>query len=44
MFAGLKLFGIFGLIIGPIAVVILTACHRANVFRDIGRYVKYGGR
>jgi len=44
MFAGLQLFGILGLIIGPVLVVVLTACHRAHVFRDIGRYVKYGGR
>ncbi|MFC4596924.1 sporulation integral membrane protein YtvI [Cohnella hongkongensis] len=44
MFAGLQLLGIAGLIIGPIAVVLLTACHRANVFRDIGRYVKQGSR
>ncbi|MFB9278003.1 sporulation integral membrane protein YtvI [Cohnella cellulosilytica] len=44
MFAGLKLLGIVGLIVGPIVVVVLTACHRANVFRDIGRYVKYGSR
>ncbi|WP_373229455.1 sporulation integral membrane protein YtvI [Cohnella sp.] len=44
MFVGLKLLGIFGLIIGPIIVVILMACHRANVFRDIGKYIKYGTR
>jgi sporulation integral membrane protein YtvI len=44
MFVGLKLFGILGLIIGPILVVVATACHRANVFRDIGKYVKYGNR
>ncbi|XID95660.1 sporulation integral membrane protein YtvI [Paenibacillaceae bacterium WGS1546] len=39
MFAGLKLFGVLGLLIGPFVVVVLTACHRANVFRDIGKYV-----
>lgn len=44
MFVGLKLFGIFGLILGPISLIIITACHRANVFRDIGKYVKYGRR
>jgi sporulation integral membrane protein YtvI len=44
MFVGLKLFGIFGLILGPITVVVLTACHRANVFRDIGKYIKFGHR
>jgi sporulation integral membrane protein YtvI len=44
MFVGLKLFGILGLIIGPITVVVLTACHRANVFRDIGKYIQFGIR
>ncbi len=44
MFVGLQLFGIFGLIIGPILVVVLTACHRANVFRDLGKYIQYGNR
>jgi len=44
MFVGLKLFGILGLLIGPIAMVVLAACYRAHVFRDIGRYVKYGHR
>lgn len=44
MFVGLKLFGIFGIILGPISLVVLTACHRANVFRDIGTYIKYGRR
>jgi len=42
MFVGLKLFGILGLILGPVTVVVLMACHRANVFRDIGKYIKYG--
>nr|WP_306220543.1 sporulation integral membrane protein YtvI [Cohnella sp. WQ 127256] len=44
MFVGLKLFGIFGLILGPITLVVITACQRANVFRDIGKYIKYGRR
>lgn len=44
MFAGLKLFGIIGLIAGPVIMVVLTACHRANVFRDIGKYIMHGGR
>lgn len=42
MFVGLQLFGIAGLIVGPILMVVLAACRRAHVFRDIGRYVKYG--
>lgn len=44
MFIGLKLFGIFGLIIGPVTVVVLTACHKAGVFRDIAKYIHYGSR
>ncbi|WP_245987752.1 sporulation integral membrane protein YtvI [Cohnella lupini] len=44
MFIGLKLFGIFGLIIGPIIVVVLMACHRANLFRDLAKYIQYGSR
>ncbi|MFC5531257.1 sporulation integral membrane protein YtvI [Cohnella yongneupensis] len=44
MFIGLKLFGIFGLIIGPVTVVVLTACKRAGVFRDIAKYIRYGAR
>ncbi|WP_342576592.1 sporulation integral membrane protein YtvI [Paenibacillus sp. FSL M8-0142] len=43
MFIGLKLFGILGLIIGPIALVILDAFHRAHVFRDLRNYI-IGGR
>ncbi|WJH34727.1 sporulation integral membrane protein YtvI [Paenibacillus sp. CC-CFT747] len=42
MFVGLKLFGVFGLIIGPVTLVILSAFHRANVFRDIYRYILHG--
>lgn len=44
MFVGLKLFGILGLLIGPFIAVVLTACHRANVFRDIAKYIRYGNR
>jgi sporulation integral membrane protein YtvI len=42
MFVGLNLFGIFGLILGPVTVVVLMACHKANVFRDIGKFIKIG--
>lgn len=42
MFVGLKLFGVIGLIAGPVTLVVLTAFHRANVFRDIRSYVLYG--
>lgn len=44
MFVGLKLFGFLGLIVGPVAIVVLMACHRANVFRDIGRFIIRGGK
>lgn len=39
LFVGLKLFGVLGLIIGPVTVVILLALHRANVFRDIWKFI-----
>ncbi|QHT60129.1 sporulation integral membrane protein YtvI [Paenibacillus lycopersici] len=42
MFVGLKLFGVLGLIIGPVSLVILTAIHRANVFRDLYAFVVRG--
>ena len=41
MFIGLNLFGVLGLIIGPVSLIILTAFHNANVFKDIHEhYVK----
>ncbi|MEX2461966.1 MAG: sporulation integral membrane protein YtvI [Paenibacillaceae bacterium] len=40
MFIGLKLFGVLGLIIGPVSLIILTSFHNANVFKDIMLYVK----
>lgn len=42
VFVGLKLFGVLGLIIGPIALVLGFAFHRADVFRDIRRYIVHG--
>ncbi|MGG4034158.1 sporulation integral membrane protein YtvI [Paenibacillus cisolokensis] len=39
MFAGLQLLGVPGLIVAPIALVFVTALHRANVFRDLIRYI-----
>jgi sporulation integral membrane protein YtvI len=47
LFIGLKLFGFFGLILGPVVVVILMALYRANVFVDTWKYIKgetIGGR
>lgn len=40
LFVGLKLIGFLGIIIGPVAVVILLALHRAQVFRDIWKFIK----
>jgi sporulation integral membrane protein YtvI len=42
VFVGLKLFGVLGLIIGPIGLVLGFAFHRADVFRDIRRYIVQG--
>jgi len=44
MFVGLKLFGFLGLIVGPFTIIVLTACYRAKVFRDIGRFIIHGGK
>ncbi len=42
MFVGLKLFGVLGLIIGPVSLVILSAIHRANVFKDLYFFIMKG--
>lgn len=42
IFVGLKLFGFFGLIIGPVLLVIAFSLHRADVFRDLRRFIKHG--
>jgi sporulation integral membrane protein YtvI len=42
VFVGLKLFGVLGLIIGPIGLVLGFAFHRADVFRAIWRYIVHG--
>ncbi|RUS44538.1 sporulation integral membrane protein YtvI [Cohnella sp. AR92] len=44
MFAGVKLFGFLGLIVGPVAIILLTTFKRAGIFRDIGRFIIYGGK
>ncbi|GAA0133697.1 sporulation integral membrane protein YtvI [Paenibacillus sp. YSY-4.3] len=41
-FAGLKLFGVLGLIIGPVSLVIIGAVIRAGVVRDIQNYIVNG--
>lgn len=40
LFVGLKLFGIIGLVLGPVTVVLLMAMHRTNVFKDIWNYIR----
>lgn len=40
LFVGLNLFGFFGLIIGPVSVVVVIALYRAHVFRDLWRFIK----
>ena len=42
MFVGLQIFGVLGLIIGPVILVILDAFHRAGVFRGIRNYILGG--
>jgi sporulation integral membrane protein YtvI len=42
MFVGLKLFGVIGLIIGPVSLVIISTVNRANVFRDLYGFVMKG--
>jgi sporulation integral membrane protein YtvI len=40
LFIGLHLLGFIGFIVGPTVAVVFIALHRANVFRDILRYIK----
>ncbi|KGE16289.1 sporulation integral membrane protein YtvI [Paenibacillus wynnii] len=42
MFAGLQVFGVLGLIIGPVILVILDAFNRAGVFRGLRNYIVSG--
>ncbi|OCT11695.1 sporulation integral membrane protein YtvI [Paenibacillus pectinilyticus] len=42
MFVGLKLFGLLGLIIGPVSLILITAFYRARIFHDIAAYIKKG--
>lgn len=43
LFVGFKLLGFIGLIAGPVTLVLLTTLHRANVFKDIWKYIKGNG-
>lgn len=40
LFVGLQLFGVVGLILGPVAVVVINALVKARVFQDLWNYVK----
>ncbi|WP_419878649.1 sporulation integral membrane protein YtvI [Brevibacillus centrosporus] len=40
LFVGLQLFGFLGLIIGPVALVMINALVKANVFSDVWGYIK----
>lgn len=40
IFVGLQLFGVPGLLIGPVIIVVLFALYRAQVFHDIWHYVR----
>ncbi|CAN7675750.1 sporulation integral membrane protein YtvI [Paenibacillus sp. LjRoot153] len=42
MFVGLKLFGLLGLIIGPVSLILITAFYRAKIFHDIAAYIHKG--
>nr|WP_295969898.1 sporulation integral membrane protein YtvI [uncultured Bacillus sp.] len=42
LFIGFKLIGFLGLIAGPVALVIITTLHKANVFRDLWKFIKDG--
>ncbi|SFI82359.1 sporulation integral membrane protein YtvI [Thermoflavimicrobium dichotomicum] len=39
LFVGLNLFGVLGLIIGPVITVVLLTLNQANVFRDIWTFI-----
>ncbi|NQX68055.1 sporulation integral membrane protein YtvI [Paenibacillus alba] len=42
MFVGLKLFGLLGLIIGPVTLILISAFYRARIFHDIAAYIHKG--
>ncbi|MNC44362.1 putative inner membrane protein [compost metagenome] len=42
VFAGLQLFGMLGLLLGPVILVVLDAFHRAGVFRALHSYIVSG--
>lgn len=42
LFVGFQLFGLLGLIIGPVSLVIIKTLHEAHVFRDLWRFILGG--
>ncbi|ANS73747.1 permease [Paenibacillus yonginensis] len=42
MFVGLKLFGVLGLIIGPVAFVVISAVYKTGVFGELRNYIMNG--
>ncbi len=40
MYAGLRLFGLFGMILGPILALVVKQLHASGVFATIGRYIR----
>nr|WP_267879715.1 AI-2E family transporter [Caldalkalibacillus mannanilyticus] len=40
LFVGFQLFGLIGLIIGPVLMVIFSAMARAGVFRDLWAFIR----
>ncbi|MFD1426013.1 sporulation integral membrane protein YtvI [Kroppenstedtia sanguinis] len=42
LFIGLKLFGVFGLILGPVITVLLLVLYRVGVFHDLWNYIVHG--
>lgn len=42
MYVGLLMFGLFGLVIGPALLVLITTCIRIRVFHDIWNYIQKG--
>lgn len=42
MVIGLRLFGVIGILIGPVTLVIVLAVNRADIFRDIRKYIING--
>lgn len=42
MFVGMKLYGLAGIIVGPIVMILLSVMKRAHIFQDLRTYILYG--